>query len=395
MNKVLVSLLVLILVTGGYVLGTINVSKVVETPPASWTENSKAAQSWRELITSMEAAGAKVFAHTTDTRSRLEGLTYLTQLLAASLEMKVSKGDPSQPQFTDWMSDYRKFLGDSPDAIYSTAEISSDYRYEISGNINDVEYLGVMLYGRNSLNGWNRAAANISSKDLNIDEDGYFKIILSKSAPKDTSLDWLQLDSDVHMVMIRQYFHGREGKKEAKLTIDNLIPMHIAISSDKQVAKRIGGAVMFFNETIDGSIALAQMGAATPNAFASKKYSSDFIGIFYPTFDNTYYGLSYLLEDDQALVIEGTVPAAPYWSLTLQNDWMQSYESGDHPTALHDQQINTANGRYRVVVSHQKPAGEANWLSTAGHKQGTITFRYQRSSRSEQPSARVVKLSEL
>ena len=55
---------------------------------------------------------------------------YLSELLAASVEMHIAKGDPLRPAFTNWMSDYRQFLGDSPDAIYSTAPINAGIEYD-------------------------------------------------------------------------------------------------------------------------------------------------------------------------------------------------------------------------------------------------------------------------
>ena len=92
------------------------------TPPEAWSENDDIAKAWHELSVSMEAAGAELTVIARDAHDKEEGFQALSSLLSAALEMKLTKGDPLRPAFTDWMSNHRKFLGDSPDAIYLTAK---------------------------------------------------------------------------------------------------------------------------------------------------------------------------------------------------------------------------------------------------------------------------------
>lgn len=387
-------LLAALLCLGAYGLGSLNARKVIELPPVEWAQHSDAAQAWREFTVSLEAAAARIYQGEVPAPEQTEGLQYLSQLAAASLEMKLARGDREVPQFTDWMSDYRRFLGDSPDAIYHTAEISHEYRYRISGNRGAARYLGFMLYGR-QLNGWNRAAANLSSASLRFDEQGDFSILLSAEPPADGQ-DWLQLEEDVHMVMVRQYYHERKDSETARFSIRNLDAAAVpAPMTDAVVAERLRAATGFFNATVDGAVALADMLADAPNTTEPPaRYSADFGGVFYPTFDNQYFGGWFKLAADEALVIEGEVPDAPYWSVSLQNRWLQSLGGSAQQSALNDQQIVTANGRYRLVVSHVRPPGE-NWLDTGGREQGLVAIRYQLAADSEPPQLRVVKLDAL
>ena len=324
----------------------------------------------------------------------MEGLEYLAQMAAASLEMKLAKGSNVNPRFTDWMGDYRKFLGDSPDAIYHTAELSPAYRYEVSGSRGDAEYIGFMLYGR-QLNGWNRAAANLSSNSMRFDEAGNFTIVLSKTAPSDPELNWLKLEDDIHMIMVRQYYHGRQGKTAANFTIRNLDAPKYEPAGEEEVATRLHDAAVFFNDTLDGAITLSSMLSTAPNSIdPPSSYSSDLGGVFYPTFDNEYYGGWFYLEDDEALVIEGEVPDAPYWGVSLQSRWMQSLDYKHYQIELNDHQITTENGRYRIVVSHRPPPS-GNWIDTAGKREGLLSIRYQLSQGSEKPSLTLVKFKQL
>ena len=394
MKKLVLVVLSVLVVLASYLLGSFNSRKVVSLPDAQWTDSSDAAQAWREFTASLEAGGARVFSVAQTERERLEGLQYLSQLAAASLEMKVTKGDATRPAFTDWMSDYRKFLGDSPDAIYHSAQLSGDHRYEVSGNRRDAEYLSFSLYGR-QINGWNRAAASLSTKDMRLDAQGNFRIIISEKKPEQADVDWLPLEDDIHMVMVRQYYHGREGKSVAEFTIRNLAAPEYAQTNEDQLALAFRKAAGFFGDTVDGAIALSAMLSDAPNDIdPPPSYSADFGGVFYPTSDNEYYGNWFSLGVDEALVIEGAVPDAPYWGVSLQNRWMQSLDYLHHQSALNDHQIETSNGRYRIVVSPRRPPS-GNWLDTAGMREGLLSIRYQQSEQSEMPSVKLVKFSEL
>jgi Protein of unknown function (DUF1214) len=394
MKKLAIGLVAVLILAAAYVLGTFNASKVISLPAAEWTQGNDAGEAWREFSASLEAAGSRVFEASDDPTERLEGLQYLAQLAAASLEMKLAKGSPVNPRFVNWMGDYRKFLGDSPDAIYHTAELSPAYRYEISGNRGDAEYLGFMLYGR-QINGWNRAAANLSSEVLHFDQSGNFTIVLSNSPPDDPGTNWLQLEDDIHMVMVRQYFHGRDGKREAGFSIRNLDEPAYQPPGEAVVATGLRNSASFFNDTLDGAIALSSMLSAAPNDIdPPSSYSADFGGVFYPTFDNEYFGGWFYLQDDEALVVEGAVPDAPYWGVSLQSRWMQSLDYEHYQVGLNDQQIATENGRYRIVVSHRRPPS-GNWLDTAGKREGLLSIRYQLSEGSEKPRLSVVKFDQL
>ena len=378
-----------------YFFGTLNGATNIEAPSATWTNNNQAAQSWREWLVSLEAAGARIFSETEDPRERNQGLLYLAQLASASLEMKAFKGDPADPGFTDWMSDHRKFLGDSPDAVYHTAEISPDFQYLVSGNINEARYLGFMLYGR-LINGWNRAADNRSLENLSFDEQGNFRLLLSREQPDDFQGDWLKLDDDIHMLMVRQYFHDRPNAQEAAFSIQTLTPQAYAPPTESQLATGFSAATRFFNESLSGNLALMTMLKTNANSIdPPKQYNPDFGGIFYPTPDNLYFGTWFSLNEGEALVIEGPAPDVEYWSISLQNQWMQSFDYRYHRTSLNNKDIKlNTDGSYRVVLSAEE-IPEVNWISTSGQSEGLLSIRYQLATDTPAPTLNVVKISEL
>ena len=84
----------------------------------------------------------------------------------------------------------------------------------------------------------------------------------------------------------------------------------------------------------------------------------------------------YDLAPDEALVIEGDVPDARYWSLQLYG--MHFFRGLDlvRPTSLnHTQATVDPDGRLRVVVAHRDP-GLANWLDTTGRPVGLVNYRH-------------------
>ncbi|MGB0907578.1 MAG: DUF1214 domain-containing protein [Maricaulaceae bacterium] len=394
MKKLLLLPLALLALFAAYIFGTFQARDVVSAPPAEWTGGSEAAQAWREIAVSFEAAGAKVYAATTDAREREDGLRYLTQLLSAAIEMKVSKGDRARPAFTDWMGDDRKILGDSPDAVYHTAEISGDHIYEVTGTREMAEYFGMMIYGR-AVNGWNKVGANINSETMTFDAQGRFRVQIGGTEPSDGG-DWLPLTSDSHMVMVRQYFHNRADKTEARFTIRNVNTLPPAPPSDTVLAARLREATAFFNGSLDGTLALSEMLIETPNSNSPpKRYNADFGGIFYPTDDNQYLGTWFAVEAGEALMIEGTAPNVDYWSVSLQNRWLQSLDYENYQVSLDNRKITLdENGRYRIVVSAQKP-DSGDWLDTAGYNSGLIAIRYQLAGDVPPPTMTLVKVGEL
>ena len=393
MSKFLLVLSIFIALSGGYLFGTLQTHRALEVPPADWAVGSEPAQAWREFTASLEAGGALVVESAPDASARHDGLAYIAELASASLEMKLTRGSTTQPQFTDWMSGYRKFLGDSPDAIYLSAEVSSEHHYVISGHRGDADYVGLTLYGRH-VNGWNRVSGHLTHDDIAFDAQGNFKVSVSDIRPEGVTGNWLAMDEDAHLIMVRQYFHDRDKATKATLQIENISAEPKEAAESASLADDLRRAAEFFNRTLQGTVTLVKMMSQTPNSIEPPRdYSPDFGGVFYPTPDNEYLGGWYKLEEGEALIVEGAVPNAAYWSVSLQNRWLQSLDYETHQTALSHRQIQISEGRYTVIISSQRPLS-GNWLDTAGSDEGLLAIRYQRVIESEPPTVRLVKLAD-
>jgi hypothetical protein len=83
------------------------------------------------------------------------------------------------------------------------------------------------------------------------------------------------------------------------------------------------------------------------------------------------------LADDQALVVTVDPGSAGYFVLPVTNDWTISNDYWNQQTSLNDSQaIPNSDGTYTLVISKTDP-GVANWVSTGGLNQGTISMRFQ------------------
>ena len=95
----------------------------------------------------------------------------------------------------------------------------------------------------------------------------------------------------------------------------------------------------------------------------------------------------FVLEPDEAMLLEFDDPGGLFWSVALGDTWFRSFDPSHHQMSLNGAQARRdADGLYRMVIAHQDP-GIANWLDTVGHRRGNITFRYVRTER--RPEARL------
>jgi hypothetical protein len=448
---------ILIVASISYTLGNFNARDTISRPDMSWALGSAAAIKISDLSISLEHAANAIRERNPEASEADLGKAYdyLSGLLAASVEMHIAKGDPLQPAFTNWMSDYRKFLGDSPDAIYSTAPIDADSKYEVAITTGSADYLGFVVYERNPITGWNRVADSTSivpdaensvfrirlthessdeipeSKTLDTPlekstgstegAEGAVGIKDEKSTPSIDSHDGiseaqmqgaepgseqltLQLSDSSHLIMVREYFFDSGPRQPSMLTIERLKTTARAITgvitqtgtsgqSATPFKTRAANAVNFLNQTWQGSLALADALKETTNSFdRPATVSPDFVGIFYPTPDNDYHGGSFSLEPGEALVVEGEVPSAAFWSITLQDHWMQSIESNGQSASLRGSEITNREGRYRVWISDTPPPEGEDWLDTGDESEGLVAIRYLLADKATAPTANLKTL---
>ena len=108
--------------------------------------------------------------------------------------------------------------------------------------------------------------------------------------------------------------------------------------------------------------------------------------------------------DDEALVITIDPGSARYFNVPVTNVWTVTDDYWDQQTSLNNVQATAAaDGTYTLVLSPTEPCTAAgcvaNWVSTGGLNQGTLSIRFQdidlENFVAPTVSARVIKLADL
>jgi len=90
------------------------------------------------------------------------------------------------------------------------------------------------------------------------------------------------------------------------------------------------------------------------------------------------------LADNEALILTIAKGSAGFFNVPVYNDWTITDDYWNQQTSLNiDQAVPNPDGTYTLVVSPTDP-GVANWVSTGGLNQGTISMRFQNVEEPEQ-----------
>ena len=360
-------------------------------------ERITSGRAWDEFCDQLKLAGG-VLKHPgtpQDAFNQAEGVRYLTRLTRAGLEAFVEYCDPAFPVLRRMVHETVKMGADNPDNYYFNAQISGDYEYRITGKRNSVHYIGFFTQNGNyGTTGGLAPCGSLEGKDLKVNPDGTFEIIVSKE-PR--GQNWLKLEDDTGLVIVRQTFLNRFEETAAELSISNL---NGKAAPDPVTPKMID----------EGLKTAALFVAGAPLLFArwarSFQKHPNKLPQFDPETSNAaggdaniiYYHSYWKLGPDEALVITARPPACDSWNFQLNNYWMESLDYRYFTICTSKGYARTEeDGSLRIVVAHRDP-GLPNWLDTCGHSEGTMCWRWYRLADGEEPvepECRVVKYNEL
>ncbi|TFG60071.1 MAG: DUF1214 domain-containing protein [Spirochaetales bacterium] len=352
---------------------------------------------WEEFCDTLKAAGASVmgFGSPKDALSQAEGYRYLSRLIRAGLENFLEFADPGAPVFRRLVHETVKMGADNPDNYYYNAPVSGAFDYLITGTRGTVHFLGFSTqkgsYGRT---GGLPSTGFLDADGLKIKPGGSFEITVS-AAPK--SGNWLPMEPETSMIIVRQTFLDREKETPADLHISR-------IGSDGQTPVPSAPTP---ESVTEGLLTAAKLVSGASFLFANwardfKKHVNSL-----PQFDPekstaaggdpkiAYYHSYWKLEQDEALVIETTPPECEHWNFQLNNHWMESLDYRYFTIHVNKHTaVYGAEGSVKVIVAHEDP-GLPNWINTTGHGCGTMCWRWIKASEHPEPRTRVVKLAEL
>ena len=346
---------------------------------------------WSDFCDRLRDAGNVVLRESSpsDPLSRAEGFRYLSRIARAALQTFVEHADPRAPVLQRVVHETAKMGADNPDNHYENAAISGEYEYRIAGHRGSVHYLGfgtqIGHYGKGA---GMPPSGYLEAKDMHVEADGSFEIAVACERPEGAK-NWLPMKPETGTLIVRQMFLDRANETRATLRIHRVggDPLPTPVTPQAiddgitQAGNLVAGAAMLFAGWAEGFQehvnTLPQFDPELSRAFGGDP-------------NIVYYHSYWRLGPDEALVIDATPPACPYWNFQLNNHWMESLDYRYYRIHVNKASaVLRPDGSVRVVVAHDDP-GVPNWIDTVGHHEGTMCWRWVRAEEHPQPQCRVV-----
>ncbi|MCF6390926.1 hypothetical protein L2K20_28510 [Mycobacterium sp. MBM] len=326
-----------------------------------------------------------------------------------------------------------RILYDNPDTIYRFMGVNGASSYVITGRFADLDNLPADT-SFSVLTGLTGNTAAVLTKDqLVIGDDGTFTITLDRT-PANGRPNHLQLTADTTIVATRNTLSDWANQQPMSLEITRTggPPNSLFSQLGGFAIPGIGPAVVrskllttlvslvpplpFVPPVLRGAVTAVimalgvqreatYMAVATtdpttgeriePNVLKNPARNAEFLAT---QLQSAGY---FQLADDEALVITIDRAGAGYFVVPVTDDWTITKDYWNEQTSLNNVQAvadDAGNTTYTLVVSPSDP-GVANWVSTGGLNQGTLSIRFQDIdpdiAQLPTVSARVVSLSEL
>ena len=343
------------------------------------------AAAWDAFCDSLKRAGDVLRGDSTalDDSTRAEGYRYLARMARVGLELTLELSDPLRPALVPMAGRTLQYEGITSDARYLHGLIDGALDYRIRGWRGDAPWLEVGVYtGKQGLHEPSHLISSLTEESLEVDAEGRLEVAVG---PSPCAGNWIETDRQARYLMIRQYAADWGTRREGQFTIEHVpsdpaargVPLTLARAraSLEAAAEFVADASRFWaglsdywagfalNRFVPVSDADARTDVAPPSGHA---------------FSCGYFRI----EPDEALEIRFRPEpgAAAFWGLGLANYW---YETVGYGTP--ESQLNSGNaqlepdGSVRAVISHS-PTGAPNWIDTKQHREGTMIFRWSRSS---------------
>ena len=352
--------------------------------------NQSPADVWKGFCHQLEQAGTDVLNWEASPVEQAEGLRYLSRLLRISLEMNLENADPAFPYFYQASHETAKIGADNPDNIYLNATISGQHRYRVYGNRGSAP---VFSFGskanRYAVDGTMASTGELDVRDMHVEADGSFEVIVSKDKQEG---NWLPLAEDSSMLLVRQTFLHRESEEPAKVRIETIDgPATPPLAETQNIATALTRSTAFVQGTAKLFIDWAEI-------FRRNNLNTldtvDQTMFFRAGGDAMIYYLHgyWDIPSGKALKIKTSIPECEGWNFQLNNIWMESLDY-----RYHDIHVNNASakldddGGVTIIVGERDP-GIGNWLDTAGHTRGTMLLRWTGANEHPVPTCEVIDL---
>jgi hypothetical protein len=309
-------------------------------------------------------------------------------------------GDGDHPVFLPASGAILNVGQPNADTVYRIARITPGGTYRLRGERGSLRLANIGQVGptpgetgvTSTRPGPTRSYHDLNA--LSVDAQGRFDVLLSPARPAGYKGDWWQLLPATNKLLLRMVSSGWGREKDVALSIERLdAPLRkprVAAAELERRLRQLPGATAFMALLfVDHVETLRQQGYVNKLKVFDVSQMGGLEGQF-------YYEGAYDLRDDEALIVEATVPkSCVYRSLLLTNELFETTDWYDNQSSLNDSQAQPdRDGILRVVVSARDPH-VPNWLDIAGYPRGVVQGRWTGCDTQPIPTVRKVGFAEL
>lgn len=348
-------------------------------------------EAWKRFCRRIEALGLRIleddFPH--GPGDATEGIAHLADQVSCWLGWALAHADATAPFFHRSNDLFTQWGGPNQDNAYHHARIDPRRRYRIRGRMHGCEHFALTLrVGFMHMKEWGTKRA-ISSVDLGIRPGDDFEIRLGGDGSEP---GWIPIPDGVTTLSLREYYVDWQPTEPAVFTVECLDPAPAPRRSESELAGQLDHALEHVERSMLGwnDYLREHRAKGRDNAFTIVGRVEKGLS------DARYAFLFWSLAEGEALLVDTDLPRARYWGLQLATlGWFEPVDPVHRVTSINQRQaVVSGDGRVRFVLAHEDP-GVPNWLDTAGHREGLLTYRWFWPESDPTPAVRVVPLSSL
>lgn len=357
-------------------------------------DEQPAISAWLDVCARLARLGEEVGAEPFpgDADDRVDAIAHLAEQALCWIGWAVFHADPRRPFFHRQNDLITQWGGPNADNVYRHARVDAARRYRVRGRMNSCEdWVLAVRRGFMGQPQWG-TVREVYAHEFGIGPGDEFELLLGR---EEQPGNWVALPEGAVMASFREYYFDWQAEEPASFTIECLDD-DVAVPGGRlsagELTTRLETAMTGIEHSIRNWNAYLNehRSAGTDNVMSAPHSVTN--GLAAARYAFCFWDLA----DDEALVLETTVPPARYWSFMLYE--MGTYELVDmleRQTSLNHTQVRAdPDGKVRVVLAHHDP-GMANWLDTAERRVGQFTYRFFWSDADPTFTSRVVKLDRL
>ncbi|SEH49111.1 hypothetical protein SAMN04489835_0454 [Mycolicibacterium rutilum] len=338
---------------------------------------TESTQAWRELLDTLGGLDRTFLEGdraVTDDRHIADGYRMLATTLGVAFDTYLF-AEPSRPVWIELNTPVRRdrrWGGDNTDAYYFMCPVDPKRRYRISGNKGDSVYFSVTAYNEPSPGAWSdRIVAIIRDDDLDIDSAGNF------------SFEYGPTDGGVVLVT-RDYQADPHTGRPVSWHIEALDEPDPIRHGDAETAAALRASAAWLRTMfaivplavgvrVDDAHTLGHEISQVANQFADPYQVPD-ANFGWSARDACYSYGSFVLEDDEALIVTHRPPACRFWNLVVWNQFMAGVT--DARTSINGYSaVPNSDGSVTAVISRGLTA-HPNSITTVDYPRGNLAFRW-------------------